>query len=151
MMPAAPDRTWGKLRALWLPRLLAALLALGGCYWGLLLLPWLIRPDVSPLAVAVFGPGYLVTLGYIVRSVSTPPMAARYLIWVGSLLGQGAGLLGLIWGVTEKVAAGGSALNDVVNWATAWLVFATAASVAGLLTERPKPDEGGPAAVRPRG
>jgi hypothetical protein len=137
-MWAAPDNSQDKLQALSEPRLVAMLLAVGGCFWGLLLLPWLFQPDVSPRALAVFGPGYLVTLGYIVRSVTTPPRAVRYLIWASSILVQGAWLVWLIWAVTEQLAAGRSVLRDIANLMTAWWVFATAASVVGLLTEGPK-------------
>jgi hypothetical protein len=119
-------------------RSLAIVLALGGCFWGLLLAPWLFRADVSPLAVVVFGPGYLVTLGYIVRSASTPPTGVRLLIWVSSLLVQGAWLLFLTWGVIEKIAAGGSATHDIGNIMTAWWIFATAASAVGLVADWPK-------------
>ena len=129
----------------WVARSLAILLAIGGCLWGLLLSPWLLRSDVSPLAVAVFGPGYLVTVGYIVRSVSTPPRAGRLLIWLSSLLVQGAWLLFLIWEVIEKVAAGRSAAHDVANVMTAWWAFATVASVVGLLADLSK--QAGPDAV----
>ena len=125
----------------WVARSLAILLALGGCLWGLLLSPWLFQRDVSPLAIAVFGPGYLVTLGYIVRSISTPPPGARLLIWVSSLLVQGGWLLFLIWGVIEKLVAGGSVARDIANPATAWLVFATVASLVGLLADLPKEAE----------
>jgi hypothetical protein len=137
-----------KLLAPWLPRLLAVLLALGGCFWGLLLSPWLFRPDVSPLAVAVFGPGYLVTLGYIVRSVSTPALTARRLIWGVSILVQGSWLAWIVWGMSEKVVAGRMPNESVLP--VAWWVFATAASVAGLLAEGPKHAEPSATADRPR-
>jgi hypothetical protein len=133
--------TQAERRTAWVARSLATLLAIGGCFWGLLLSPWLLRPDVSPLAVAVFGPGYLVTVGYIVRSVSKPPTAGRLLIWLSSLLVQGAWLLFLIWGMIEKVAAGRSAAHDVANATTAWWAFATLASVVGLLADLPKQGE----------
>lgn len=128
----------------WGPRLLAGLLALGGLFWGLLLSPWQFQSWASPVFWAVFGPGYLITLGYIIRAVCTPPMIFRRLIWIGSLLVQGAWLLWLIWCVIEEVAAGNSARNEA-NLATAWWVFATAASVAGLFTERTKQAEPGAA------
>jgi hypothetical protein len=137
-MSTATENTHERRQSSWLARLLAILLALGGCYWGLLLSPWLFfRANVSPLAVIVFGPGYLVTLGYIVRSVSTPPAGFRVLIWVSSLLVQGAWLLFMIWNVFETIAAGGSAMHDIENIMTAWWVFATAASVVGLLADMP--------------
>jgi hypothetical protein len=85
-MSTATGNTREQRYASWVARLLAILLALGGCYWGVLLSPWMLRADVSPLAIAIYGPGYLVTLGYIVRSLTTPPPPARILIWVSSLL-----------------------------------------------------------------
>jgi hypothetical protein len=111
------------------------LLALGGTFWGVLLAPWLFQPGVSPVAWVVFGPGYLVTIGYVIRAIGTPPRGARYLIWVSSLLIQGAWLLWLIWDVTERVAEGRS-VNEPSLMA-AWWLFATVSSVVGLLTERP--------------
>jgi hypothetical protein len=126
----------GRQLALWLPWTLAYVLALGGCFWGLLLSPWLFRPDVSPLAVVIFGPGYLVTLGYIVRSVCTPPLMARRLIWIASLLVQGAWLAWFAWALVEKIAAGGAPNEPALP--VAWWVFATAASAIGLFTEKSK-------------
>jgi hypothetical protein len=114
--------------------MLAGLLALGGLFWGLLLSPWLFRSGASPLAWLVFGPGYLVTLGYAVRAVSTPPLAARRLIWVCSLLVQGAWLSYLGWRVTEQLALGRSVKEPGIM--AAWWVFATVASCVGLFTEQ---------------
>jgi hypothetical protein len=60
-----------------LVRGLAALLAVGGSYWGLLCL-WIIRLGPDPIHLLLFGPGYLVTIGYLVLkglgcwSLSTP-------------------------------------------------------------------------------
>lgn len=122
-----------KRRAPCWPRTLAVVLALGGCFWGLFVSPLL----VSPLAVAVFGPGYLVTLGYIVRVVSTPSLTTRRLIWVGSLLVQGAWLAWFAWAVIERLAAGGTVNEPLLPFA--WWAFAVLASVVGLLTERPNP------------
>ncbi len=126
--PSAPWLAWG----------LAVVLALGGCFWGVLVSLVFLRAEVSPLAVAVFGSGYLVTVGYIVRSISTPPPGVRVVIWMSSLLVQGAWLLWLMRAVIEKVLAGGSAAGDIGNIFTAWWVFATVASVAGLLADLPK-------------
>jgi hypothetical protein len=140
-MTPATEMAHHERPTLWVARLLAILLALGGCYWGLLLSPMVFRRDVSPLALAIFGPGYFVTLGYIIRSVSTPPKGFRLLIWLSSLLVQGAWLLGLIWDVIEKMAAGGSV--GVANIAMAWWVFATVASMAGLIFDMADPADHG--------
>jgi hypothetical protein len=126
-------------------RLLAIQLAIGGSFWGLLLLPVLLSPNVPALAVAVLVPGYLVTVGYIVRSVCTPPPEGRLLIWVSSLLVQGAWLLFLIGSVIEKAVAGGSVAQDVSSVPAVWWLFATVASVVGLLADRPKQAERGAA------
>jgi hypothetical protein len=136
-MSAMSANNHDKLLASWFARSLAVLLALGGCFWGLLLSPWLFRPEVSPLAVAVFGPGYLVTLGYIVRSVSTPPLMARRLIWGISIIVQGCWLAWIVWGISEKVMAGHT--SNEPSLPVAWWLFATAASVVGLLAEGAKP------------
>jgi hypothetical protein len=137
MMSALSVNDNDKQLAPWFARLLAVLLALGGCFWGLLLSPWMLRPDVSPAAVAVFGPGYLITLGYIIRSVSTPPLVVRRLIWSASIIIQGSWLAWTIWAICEQVITGHT-LNEP-SLPTAWWVFATAASVVGLLAEGAKP------------
>ena len=117
--------------------MLAGLLTLGGLFWGLLLSPWLFRPEASPLAWLVFGPGYLITVGYVIRAVSTPPLAARRLIWVCSLLVQGAWLLYLVWAETEQLALGRSIHEP--NIMSVWWLFATVASCVGLFAERQVP------------
>lgn len=116
-------------------RMLALALAIGGCGWGLLLSPWLFRSDVSPLAVAVFGPGYVVTLGYIVRAITTPRPTVRVFIWSSSLLVQGGWLSYVTWGI---VSAGELAAKDFANGMTAWWAFATVVSAAGLFLDLPR-------------
>ena len=123
-----------------MPRLLAILLALAGCFWSLLLAPWFFRPTVSPVAVLLFGPGYLVTLGYIIRSVSTPALTTRRLIWVVSLVVQGGWLAWIALSMFIGVVTGHS-LNEPVL-VVSWWVFATAASVVGFLAEKPKKEKG---------
>ena len=136
----------------WVPRLLAGLLAIGGSFWGLILSPWLFRPEASPLAWAVFGPGYLITIGYIIRTISMPPLGVRYLIWVSSLLVQGAWLLWLIWAVIVQLADDHS-VNEPSMMA-AWWFFATVASAVALSTEggdpntNAAPDEAACSAIR---
>jgi hypothetical protein len=129
MMSAKSARV-GRRAPNW-PRTLALVLAIGGCFWGLLASPLL----VTPLAVAVLGPGYSVTLGYIIRAAGTPPLPARRLIWASSLLVQGAWLAWFAWALVAKLAAGGT-LNEPLVPAT-WWALAVAASVVGLLIEKP--------------
>lgn len=122
-----------------LPRTLAALLALGGSFWGVLLSASMLKPEASPLAWLFFGPGYLVTLGYLVRTVTTPSVAARRMIWICSILVQGAWLLVLVWDVVKQLSSGRS-VNEPRLFA-AWWIFATVASVVGLFAERPTSTE----------
>jgi hypothetical protein len=119
------------------PRILAVFLALGGCFWGLLLAPWVFQPGVSPSALLDVGPGYLVTAAYIVRSLCTPPLWTRRVIWVASLLVQGTWLAWAAWAIAEKVLAGRTVSEPALP--VLWWLFATAASAVGLLTERRKP------------
>jgi hypothetical protein len=128
-----------ELRLMWLPRTIAVLLALGGCFWGLLLSPWLFRADVSPMAIAVFGPGYLITLGYIIRSICTPSLGLRRFIWGASLLVQGLWLACITWAMAEHQLSGQS-LNDPLL-PIAWWALAAVASVVALFTERAKQTE----------
>ncbi|HEY1378253.1 MAG TPA: hypothetical protein VGF55_15745 [Gemmataceae bacterium] len=130
---AVADDSRDQLHVNWLPRLLAAILALGGGYWGLILSPWLFQLDVSPLALVVFGPGYLVTLGYVVRAVSTPSLSTRRFIWIASIIVQGGWLGFALWGIAEKVAAGRMPNEPVLF--EAWWALALVLSMAALLAE----------------
>jgi hypothetical protein len=111
-------------------------LAFGACYWGMLLLPMLIRPDVSLLTLLIFGPGYLVTVGYLIRAVSCPPLLVRRFIWLASLLVQGTWIVCISATMAEQINLG-LALNEPIL-PLAWWVFATVASVIGLCTEQSK-------------
>jgi hypothetical protein len=133
-MPLAADHFLEERFALRVVWTLAIVLALGGCYWGLLLLPWIFRVDVSPVAVLVFGPGYLITAAYGVRSVSTPPLGTRRLIWLTSLLVQGAWLAWDLAAMCQVLGAGQTPHEPLLP--TAWWFFATVASVLALLAER---------------
>src|SRR4029077_20862040 len=68
------------------PRWIAALLALGGSFWGVFLL-LAFGPGV--LVVPPTTAGFVVTAGYWFRAVTVPPMNIRRLIWVASILVQG--------------------------------------------------------------
>jgi len=60
-------------------RLLAVILSIGGICWGIFCLPFLFwNPSDS---ILIFGPGYVVTIGYLVRACSTLSLriASRYM------------------------------------------------------------------------
>jgi hypothetical protein len=97
-MSAAPAAELGHQEAKGMKhlQLLARFLAAGGVLWGLFCLPMVLDID-SPLKVAMFAPGYLVTVGYFVRGFTrTPPGRARA-IWGLSSLVQGAWLAAFAW------------------------------------------------------
>ncbi len=76
---------------------LAALLAVGGSFWGYLCLSSMLAVlggDAIPLLV--FGPGYLVTIGYLDLCLRVPSPGWQRAIWGASALVQGAWLLEFI-------------------------------------------------------
>lgn len=70
-----------------------------------------------------------------------PPIGARALIWVSSLLVQGAWLLWLISEVIHYLSVGRPVVKDIANIFTVWWVFATVASFVGLAVDLPRQDE----------
>ena len=112
-------------------RILAGILAVGGLLWGLFCLIFIVAGDTAK-ALMLFGPGYVVTVGYIVRCCSLPPLAWRRAIWGLSGLVQGAWLL---WALSGVVQSGfrGFAFEFIT---LAWWLFAFAVSVYGLVAER---------------
>jgi hypothetical protein len=118
------------------PRRLAIFLAIGGVLWRLFCLPFLIL-GVPWRALPTFGPGYLVTVGYLVRACCNPPIRLRVAIWLLSALVQGAWLL-LALGLVVQ----GEYFDDYYKAFTfgvvilAWWTFAFAASVYGVLHDR---------------
>ncbi len=116
------------------PRIVAGLLAIGGIYWSVLLLPWMRQPENLLLKLFVFGPGYVVTLGYLIRVFASPPFLGRQVIWGASVLVQGG------WLVCHVVATLGheggiTRLAQPIS-VVAWWLFATVGSVVALLLER---------------
>ncbi len=108
------------------PRLIAVVLALGGSYWGVLLL-LVFGPAV--LFPVPFGIGYVVVAGYIVRAVSVPSLGTRRGVWVVSLAVQGAWLCA---GLTGGLAQAADKPIPLLWWG-----FATVASAIALVAERP--------------
>ncbi|MFM8931358.1 MAG: hypothetical protein ACKOS8_05710 [Gemmataceae bacterium] len=124
-----------------IPRVIASLLALGACFWGIILSPVIAEAIEKPMVLLTLGPGYVVTLGYLILVFVPPPLPARLLIWGLSVLVQGAWLVvvGLpsIW---EKLAHG-APLNGPL-WLGGWWLFATIGSIVGLLLEKEPGEKG---------
>lgn len=73
------------------PQRIAFILLIGGCFWGLILLPYFLLG--GPRFWLIFGPGYLVTMGYALRAYDrTLSQSARKYFWIASVLVQGGWL-----------------------------------------------------------
>lgn len=115
-------------------RVVAAFLAVGGGCWGLMcLLVICTASDATPLLL--FGPGYVVTIGYIFRTIVDPSRGVRLWIWGSSAVVQGA------WwgGVTAFLLMGYSQGRpfEGLNILYIWWTFATFASIWGVFFDRP--------------
>ena len=115
-----------------LAQVLAALLAIGGLGWGVFLGMLFGRTEHPLQAALVFGPGYVVTLGYVLRVFMTPPLRWRLTIWLSSILLQGAWLT---WYVVGTVGDGNFGQLTQLNVLVVWWFFATVISIAGLFAE----------------
>ena len=106
-------------------RIVAALLAVIGAFWGFLLFA-IFHSEGDPLRVLIFAlitvPGYLVTGGYLWRAVLRPAYHYRVAIWVASILVQGAWLAISLFDGRPSVAM-------------LWWFIACAASIAALSIE----------------
>lgn len=106
-----------------IPRMIAIGLAIGGIFWGGLLLLVFGPMALLPLP---FGVGYAVTAGYIVRAVSFPSHDTRLLIWWASILVQG------VWLCIDLA----DFRWDGKHFVTLWWANAVVCSVVALLAER---------------
>jgi hypothetical protein len=83
-------------RVMMLIRAIAAVLAIGGAFWGVAL-AGLFNSEGDPGRVLIFcltaGPGYLITLGYLLRAVWYPPLPVSVVIWMSSIVVQGTWLM----------------------------------------------------------
>lgn len=111
-------------------RVLSGLLAIGGILWGLFCLLFFITGDALR-SLVLFGPGYVVTIGYIVRFCTNPPLSARRTIWGLSCLVQGAWLGWYLWGA----AHGGARASTLEFLGVAWWSLAFGSSVLGLAAD----------------
>jgi hypothetical protein len=112
------------------PWVVAVLLAVGGSFWGVLLLAAFGPIALIPLP---FGIGYALTVGYLVRCFTCPSLLNRRLIWAVSGTVQGAWLLADLKGGLAH------ALEKPVP--LLWWAFATLASVIALVAEVPGESE----------
>ena len=112
-------------------RLQAIILSIGGVGWGLFCLPFLFwNPSY---ALMIFGPGYFVTVGYILRAGCTLSLGARMAVWLLSSLVQGSWLIWATIGIAEGAWFRGGAFDYIP---LVWWFFACIASVYGLFTEQ---------------
>jgi hypothetical protein len=109
-------------------RFLAGLLAAGGVLWGLLASAFVFRT----LASLVFIPGYIITVGYIIRCFSTPRLSWRRVIWGASVFVQGAWVIFYFGAYGVMYSSGDShSVGDVANLMTLWWIFALGISIYG--------------------
>ena len=95
-----------------IPRVIASLLAHGACFWGILLSPLVAESSEKPMVFLTFGPGYVVTLGYLILVFIPPPLPARLFIWGLSVLVQGAWLVWIGVGLVQRLVMGGKWWSD---------------------------------------
>jgi hypothetical protein len=119
-------------------RILAGVLAVGGIAWGLFCLPLLLDFD-SPLKLLLFGPGYLVTAGYLVRCLGRPSLTWRRSIWGASALIQGAWLASLVGQTIARRGFFGNLNATALSILGGWWLFGFSASVYGFLYEPAEP------------
>jgi hypothetical protein len=125
-------------------RILASALAVGGVVWGLFCLPFFIIGDISR-SLMLFGPGYLITIGYICRTFWTPISEWRRMIWGTSAIVQGAWLT---WVLIEATKRGlrGIAFEYI---SLGWWAFAFLASLYGVVRDVDEPGKRLPAEREP--
>jgi len=71
-----------------IPRVIASLLALGACFWGIILSPVIAQTTEKPMVLLTLCPGYVVTLCYLFLVFIPPALPARWLFaTVGSIVG----------------------------------------------------------------
>lgn len=107
-------------------RACAIVLAIGGIMWGVFC--WGL---FGPGAFIMLAPGYVVTVGYLVRACSTPPVGWRRMIWLTSAFVQGAWLL---WAM-NTLLQGGWFRGGFSTVALCWWIGAFLVSGYGYVAE----------------
>jgi hypothetical protein len=112
-------------------QLFAFFLAIGAAVWGLFCSYFLIFGD-RDYSLLLFGPGYLVLVGYIWRCIVTPPIPYRVIIWGVSALLQGAWL---VWGLMA-LWHDGARFTAFQSLALCWWLGSFSISVYGLIADK---------------
>jgi hypothetical protein len=114
-------------------RFLAGVLAVGGILWGVPLSG--IFAHGVDWSWLIFIPGYIITVGYIIRCVYTPRLSWRRVIWGASSIVQGAWLVSIIAAmIYGELRYGGVTAADVFGPIVFWLwwIFALGISIYAL-------------------
>jgi hypothetical protein len=110
-------------------RVLAIVFSVVGVGWGLFCLPLVFS---SFYGLILFGPGYIVTAGYVARACLELSWGVRVGIWWLSALVQGAWLIWALCGISQGAWFRGFAFE----WVTlVWWACAFVASMFGALSE----------------
>jgi hypothetical protein len=126
-----------RMKNLTLARAMAGVLAAGGTFWGLFLLPFVIgglmNSNEIPLSNVdrMWIAGYLVTMGYYLRFFLNLPLLARRSIWFFSTLVQGVWLSWYLWGA----AHGGARASAFEALAALWWFFSLTVSLIAFCIE----------------
>jgi hypothetical protein len=123
-------------------RAVAAVLATAGIGWGSFCVIFLLRGDLLR-SLLLFGPGYVVTIGYLWRAIVNPDPAWRRVIWGASALVQGGWI---IWSLIGSIQHGRILTFPFANLSNAWWACSFVASLIGVLADvdecRPPRHEG---------
>jgi hypothetical protein len=111
------------------PRINAGILAMLGVVWGLYLLPDLLTANFAKLVQ--IGPFYVLTIGYVVLTLTRPALSTRYLIWAMSILVHGG------WMSIGLYVAATGPITTEANFLIAWWTLATTLSIWALFKEGP--------------
>jgi hypothetical protein len=111
-------------------KFLAGLLAAGGIFWTFFSIA-ASRISDSFLVSLVFVPGYIVTVGHVIRCVCTPRLSWRRVIWGASVFVQGAWLVAIISAlICGELRYGGVAAADVFGPMVLWFWWAFALGIS---------------------